>query len=123
MHGIVAPFWGCCDDPIICLRAFCLPAGLFGSNAAKTDGSSCPGMCLIYCLLMHFNLCWLPHMQKRALLRKKYGLQEEPCDDCLAAAFCSPCALSQEAREIKARGLLGSRLNGIWYMYSFEHFS
>ena len=41
---------------------------------------------------------------EREKLRKKYNLKEGDCGDCPTAFFCSPCALCQEAREMKSRG-------------------
>ena len=43
-------------------------------------------------------------MMKRKVLREKYGLKEEPCGDCPTTLCCSPCALCQEAREMKSKG-------------------
>jgi len=37
----------------------------------------------------------------RSDLRRKYGLKHEPCGDCIVHLFCFPCALCQEARELK----------------------
>lgn len=42
-------------------------------------------------------------MDKRRKIREKFGLREEPCDDCLVTACCAECAISQEARELKVR--------------------
>lgn len=39
----------------------------------------------------------------RSEVRNKYNLSEEPCSDCLVHFFCSPCAVCQEARELKVR--------------------
>ena len=41
----------------------------------------------------------------RKKLRKKYRLQEEPCNDCLVTTFCSSCGVCQEARELETRGI------------------
>jgi Cys-rich protein (TIGR01571 family) len=43
-------------------------------------------------------------MMKRQKLREKYKLKESPCGDCPTTFFCGPCALCQEARELKSRG-------------------
>jgi Cys-rich protein (TIGR01571 family) len=61
-------------------------------------------MCCVYTLLANFYLCWVPHLFERQALRKKYNLKAEPCDDCPTTLCCGPCALCQEARELKARG-------------------
>ncbi|KAF3601087.1 hypothetical protein F2Q69_00036538, partial [Brassica cretica] len=41
----------------------------------------------------------------RAKLRNQYSLPEEPCSDGAIHFFCCSCALSQEHRELKYRGL------------------
>jgi len=41
-------------------------------------------------------------MGKREALRNRFGLQED-CNDCVATTFCAPCAVCQEARELKFR--------------------
>ena len=61
-------------------------------------------MCCLYAALASCYLCWIPHLLDRKTLRKKYNLKEEPCSDCPTTAFCGPCALCQEAREMKFRG-------------------
>ncbi|CAF3169988.1 unnamed protein product [Rotaria socialis] len=97
--------FGCCDDfPICCFGCCCTPC-LFGSNAEKIDDSSCLGFCCIYWLLAHFYMCWLPHYLKREKLRRIYNLREDAtCSDIPATLCCGPCALCQEAREMKSRG-------------------
>ncbi|CAF1097836.1 unnamed protein product [Adineta steineri] len=103
--------FGCFDDIGICFWGFCCPASSFGRNAEKIDGSSCVGCCAAYCVLAHCSLCWVPHFMKRKVLRQKYLLKEEPCHDCLVTAFCGPCAICQEARELKSRGGAQGRPN------------
>ena len=57
---------------------------------------------------------------KRKLLREKYGLREEPCNDCLVTAFCAPCANCQDARELKARGMHSINYNPILFIFLCE---
>jgi Cys-rich protein (TIGR01571 family) len=97
--------FGCCGDCGTCLYGCCCPPCLFGSNAHKIDGSSCCLMCLFYCCLTEFYLCWIPHHMTRKTLRQKYGLRADPCGDCPTTCCCSPCALCQEARFLKNRGM------------------
>lgn len=104
IHRCLAPFWGCCDEPLLCCRAIFLPGGLFGRNAQRIDGSSCPVMCGIFCALRYAGVPCLIHMDKRKRLRDKYGLPAEPCNDCLTTTFCAECALVQERRELDFRG-------------------
>ncbi len=63
-------------------------------------------MCCAYSLSASCYLCWLPHLFERQALREKYNLIQNPsCGDCLTTAFCGPCAICQEARELKSRGI------------------
>ncbi len=97
--------FGCFDDCETCLCGyFCLPC-LFGQNAEKIDNSSCCGMCCVYTILTSCYLCWLPHYFKRENLRRKYNLREDPCNDLPTALCCGPCAICQEARFLKRRGI------------------
>ena len=61
-------------------------------------------MCCAYTVLLSCYLCWIPHCLKRQDLRNKYGLREDPCNDCPTVFCCGPCALCQEARFLKRRG-------------------
>ncbi|CAF0837873.1 unnamed protein product [Rotaria sordida] len=96
--------FGCCDDCGTCCYGFCCPACLFGSNAKQLDGSNCLVMCCIYGMLQNAGQFWLPHYFKREKLRRIYGLREDStCGDVPATLCCGPCALCQEAREMKSR--------------------
>ncbi|CAF3342508.1 unnamed protein product [Rotaria socialis] len=92
----------CCSDGGICLYGWCCAPCLYGENAEKIDGSSCFGSCCIWYLLAQCSLCCLVHMGKRQTLRDRFGLAED-CSDCVATTFCAPCAICQEARELKFR--------------------
>ncbi|CAF4124369.1 unnamed protein product [Rotaria sordida] len=92
----------CFDDCGVCLYGYCCAPCLFGENAEKIDGSNCCGSCCLWYLLAQCSLCCLIHMGKRQALRNRYGLDED-CNDCLATTFCAPCAICQEARELKYR--------------------
>ena len=96
IHGHLIPFWSCCDEPVTCLHDFFLSAGLFRRTAKKIDGSGCLGMCGACDFLQYMSLSCLIHMDKRKKLRKKYGLKETPCGDCLTTVFFAPCTLIQE---------------------------
>ncbi len=110
---ILESLFGCFSDLTTCCYGCCCPPCSFGTNAKKIDGSSCVGMCALYWILAHCYLCWVPHLKKRKILRQKYGLREDPCNDCLVTGFCGPCGLCQEAREIKARGMHLTNFNTI----------
>jgi Cys-rich protein (TIGR01571 family) len=107
LSDILETLCGCFDDwGSCCYGYWCTPC-LFGSNAEKISGSSCVGMCCLYSILASCYLCWVPHTMERKKLREKYGLIENPsCGDILTTLCCGPCALCQEAREMKSRSIL-----------------
>ena len=79
----------------------------------KADGvRCCVGKlwkgCWSDCAIRTFTypLChWTNHMLVRRAIRKKYGLQEDPaCPDSYAVCCCFPCALVQEANELRQHG-------------------
>lgn len=63
-------------------------------------------MCCLYGILSNCYLCWVPHLYERKKLREKYNLEEDDCCDIASTVCCSACALCQDAREIKFRGIL-----------------
>ncbi|CAF0752075.1 unnamed protein product [Adineta ricciae] len=95
--------FGCCNDGKTCCYGFCCTPCLFGSNAKKIDGKNCFLMCCLYGIASSFYLCCIPHYFERQNLREKYSLKEDSCGDLPATICCSPCALCQEAREMKSR--------------------
>lgn len=97
---------GCTKDCGVCCYGYWCTPCLFGSNAKKLEDKNCFLMCCAYLLLTNCYLCWIPHMFQRKKLRQKYNLKEEPAGDCVVTLCCSPCALCQEAREMKSRGKL-----------------
>jgi Cys-rich protein (TIGR01571 family) len=102
---IVEKLFGCTKDCGICCYGFCCTPCLFGSNAKKIDDKNCVLMCCVYGLLANIYLCWVPHLFERRTLREKYNLKEDStCGDIGATLCCGPCALCQEAREMKSRG-------------------
>jgi hypothetical protein len=58
-------------------------------------------------------------MPKRQALRQRYGLQED-CNDCVATTCCAPCAVCQEARELKFRS---APSGGRWIYKEFAYIS
>ncbi|CAF1431598.1 unnamed protein product [Rotaria sp. Silwood1] len=100
---------GCLNDCGSCCYGFFCLSCLFGSNAKKISGHNCVIMCCLYSILTSCYLCWLPHLFERQSLREKYNLRENPsCGDCPTTLCCGPCALCQEAREIKSRKNIGA---------------
>ncbi|KAK1605675.1 hypothetical protein QYE76_029348 [Lolium multiflorum] len=97
----------CCDDAgLCCLTCFC-PCVTFGRVAEIVSGGerSCGAAGAIYVLIAALTRCqWIYSCTYRARLRTQYALPDAPCCDCCVHLCCSPCALTQEYRELKARG-------------------
>ncbi|KAG2431634.1 hypothetical protein HYH02_013211 [Chlamydomonas schloesseri] len=83
----------------------CFLYGLLGLTAITLVGSTGGGgLPPCYCALpFHVPL----HLQLRAYMRKKYGMQGEATHTCLVDGLsvwcCAPCAICQDAREIMIR--------------------
>lgn len=74
----------------------------------------------IFCALSCFGLGSIYSHRFRKGLRTLYNLPEEPCKD-FCVHFCCPlCAICQEYRELKNRGLDPSK--GINYNFLFRNF-
>ncbi|XP_059448725.1 protein PLANT CADMIUM RESISTANCE 2-like [Corylus avellana] len=109
---VVAGRWStglchCCDDPANCLITCFCPCITFGhiADIVSRGSSSCALSGTIYGLLGFTCLACLYSCFCRSKLRGQYDLDEAPCADCLVHFCCEPCALCQEYRELKNRGL------------------
>ena len=71
----------------------------FGVNADKMHQGDCFGSCCLYCMCPACACCF--HTPKRAELRRRYNLPEEPCNDCLVVTFCPCCAIIQEGIQLQ----------------------
>ncbi|KAK9867821.1 hypothetical protein WJX84_004730 [Apatococcus fuscideae] len=85
------------DCGICCCGLWCLPC-LYGDNNTELRGSGLGPGCLYFWLSCCVCFFAGPF---RAELRERHNLQERPCSDCCVHCCCSPCAVCQEAREIK----------------------
>jgi len=103
-HSVIniAGLCDCFDDCRICCYGCWCTACLYGENAQQIDGSDYDEACLIYCCSGNL-VAGLSVIDNRRALRYKYGLPEEPCDDCLVIICCAPCSVCQAARELKIR--------------------
>jgi len=81
----------CFSDCSLCLMGWCCPCVQSGKNKADADFRQCD---LWDCM------CCPNELFTRAQLRSYYGLPE-PCTQCICC--CLPCAICQDARELKAR--------------------
>lgn len=60
---------------------------------------------LIFYGLAYMGCSCLYSFTYRSKLRGLFSLPEEPCNDCCIHCWCSYCAICQEYRELKNRGL------------------
>jgi Cys-rich protein (TIGR01571 family) len=98
---------GCFNDGHTCCYGCCCCCCLYGQNAAKIDSHSrCITQCCVYSFMSLLGCCCLVHTIKRGQLREKYGLEEGVCGDCFITCCCPSCAICQEAREMKVRGMI-----------------
>ncbi|KAL7410792.1 PLAC8 family-domain-containing protein [Mrakia frigida] len=109
-HGLC----GCCSRPGICCYSCCCPCIVFSKNKSRLHhldryntkhpkrGDSCSGDCFLHCCLTSFlGLGWILQIGSRGDTRDHYRIEGGCCGDCMANWCCSPCALTQEAREIE----------------------
>jgi len=95
--------FGCFSDLGSCIITCFLPCVQYGMNYEKVHHSGCCSQaCVFFCLSQCCLNCCV-HKDLRSDIRRKYNI-EEGCGDCLTTCFCSPCAICQEARELKDRG-------------------
>ncbi|KAF9524337.1 PLAC8-domain-containing protein [Crepidotus variabilis] len=106
-------FCGCLSEPGTCLTATCCPCITYGRlkhrhahlNQQGTPdpehGGCCTGDCMIHGVLTSCGFGWILQMMLRGEIRSRYNISGGACGDCLAAACCMPCQLTQESREIE----------------------
>lgn len=124
-HGLCA----CCETPgSACLALFC-PCVAYGRNRSRFDALRQTGLrtypddsppsadelaatdaptnvgvsCALYALAPQVLGLGQVLLQcfSRTQLRERYEIRGNPVQDLLISAFCAPCALVQEAREIE----------------------
>ncbi|KAK9812477.1 hypothetical protein WJX73_003187 [Symbiochloris irregularis] len=92
---------GCTNDcSDCCFGCFCLPC-MWGRNYRDfhPDQKGACAPCCKYCF--SFCGCCCLAGALRGQIRGRYNLAERPCQDCMVHCCCGPCAVCQEAREIK----------------------
>ncbi|XP_054786112.1 cell number regulator 2-like [Prosopis cineraria] len=97
----------CFEDPGNCLLTSCFPCVTFGLSAEVIDkgNTSCPCAGFVFCCMAYMGCVCLYSCTYRSKLRRLFDLPEEPCNDCCVHYWCTVCAICQEYRELKARGL------------------
>ncbi|XP_059655362.1 protein PLANT CADMIUM RESISTANCE 2-like [Cornus florida] len=98
----------CFDDvPNCCMTLWC-PCVTFGRIAEIVDkgSTSCGTSGALYALIACLIGCPCCYSCfYRSKMRQQYALHESPCNDCLIHCCCESCALCQEYRELKNRGV------------------
>ncbi len=90
----------CCKDCDITLVTCCCPCYQMAQNKANVDGRNCNMIdflcidCCPNCAVEYFT---------RVQIRSKYGIQHDPCNDCICFLCCPLCVICQDGREIKFR--------------------
>lgn len=67
--------------------------------------AACAHAGFIYYCLAHVGFASCYSCTYRTKLRASFNLPEDPCADCLVHCCCLPCAVCQEYRELKNRGV------------------
>ncbi|KAL3830968.1 hypothetical protein ACJIZ3_019770 [Penstemon smallii] len=97
----------CCDDRPNCLKTFFCPCIIEGEIVEIIDRGATPSQkaCGIYYALHMVHCTWLYTSNYRAKLRALFKLPEAPYSDMMVHCCCCVCAMSQEYRELKNRGV------------------
>ena len=84
--------FSCFDDLSLCLYGCVFPVILNSSNLSKIRNEH-----WIFCHLL-FPVCpfWV-----RTMVQETKKIQRSVTSDCFVTTFCTPCAIIQDAREIR----------------------
>jgi len=84
----------CFDDCGICVVVWLLPCYQMAQNKADADFRECH-----CCDSMHCSTTAIYY--NRTQIKAKYGIAQDPCNDCCISTFCGHCAVCQQARHMK----------------------
>ncbi|TFK33668.1 PLAC8 family-domain-containing protein [Crucibulum laeve] len=105
----------CCDDMGTCLISWFLPCIMYskikhryehlnnkGFPDPEQGGSICTSDCMLHgCITGCCGMGWILQMSTRGSIRGRYNIKGGGCGDCCTAFCCTPCELTQEARELE----------------------
>ncbi|KAG0626918.1 hypothetical protein M758_2G161400 [Ceratodon purpureus] len=102
-----ASLCGCCSDCDMCCQTCWCPCVTFGQVAEVVDEGqvSCCVQATIYGLLCSVGIPCVYSFMWRQKLRQKFKLERGCCGDFCVHCCCAWCALCQEHRELRSRGL------------------
>ncbi|XP_068658034.1 protein PLANT CADMIUM RESISTANCE 6-like [Aristolochia californica] len=106
--GWTSGLFDCMNDPTNALITAIFPCLTFGQIAEIIDNghTTCGTSGILYgAIAFCIAMPCLLSCTYRTKLRSKYDLVEAPAPDWVSHFFCEWCALCQEYRELKARGL------------------
>jgi len=108
-HGLFSCFGSC---GTCCMSVFC-PCIVYGKSKQRLShlkihgtplpggGDTFDGGCCVYCGLNLFGIGWVLQIGERGDVRDRYGIRGGTCGGCCSIWCCTPCALTQERREIE----------------------
>ncbi|KAI0305344.1 PLAC8-domain-containing protein [Multifurca ochricompacta] len=103
----------CFSECGLCCWATWCPCVVYGKNKERLrnlqdQGVPLPGGgerhtddCCVYGALNFPGYGWVLQISTRADIRNRYGIRGDGNGDCFASGCCTPCALTQERREIE----------------------
>ena len=97
----------CFEDPMNCCITYWCPCVTFGQSVEILDRGQTSCVCsgAVCCLLAQiYSSCWYT-CTYRSKLRNQFSIPGDQCEDFCIHCWCQPCALCQEYRELKNRGL------------------
>ncbi|KAL2632293.1 hypothetical protein R1flu_016979 [Riccia fluitans] len=99
--------FGFLEDCYGCPLVLIAPCVTFGQIAEIVDTgySSFHTAAIIYALALFMGIPCLYSFSYRTRMRHRFNLRPDPLDDFFTHLFCEVCALSQEYRELRYRGI------------------
>lgn len=110
----------CLSEPAICCTSCCCPCIRWADTMDMANIVAFWPAAAVFLFLMVSNF-WVPAFvlinvalltYGRQMLRKGFGMKEQAtarslCGDCLYVSFCTPCAITQEARHVEKAAKVG----------------
>lgn len=98
---------GCCSDCDLCCQTCWCPCVTFGQIADIVDEghSPCCVQATVYGLLCTIGIPCVYSFLWRGKMRRRFQLKKGCCGDFCVHCCCEGCALCQEHRELRSRGL------------------
>mmetsp|Transcript_78018 Transcript_78018/g.129178 ORF Transcript_78018/g.129178 Transcript_78018/m.129178 type:complete len:327 (+) Transcript_78018:57-1037(+) len=113
----------CLSEPAICCASCCCPCIRWADTMDMANIVAFWPAAFVFLFLLVSNF-WVPAFMLinialltygRQMLRKGFGMKEQTtarslCGDCLYVSFCTPCAITQEARHVEKAAKVGHPL-------------